>query len=72
MFAPKCRSVTISEQTHNTYIYIHDRHMYVYIYTLCIYISLEFTPSINVHVSVDVCMDVCIDIWIEKSQITEF
>ena len=43
--------------------------MYVYIYTLCIYISLEFTPSINVHVSVDVCMDVCIDIWIEKSQI---
>ena len=46
--------------------------MYVYIYTLCIYISLEFTPSINVHVSVDVCMDVCIDIWIEKSQITEF
>jgi hypothetical protein len=39
----------------------------MYIYILCIYISLEKVhTSINLHVCVDVCMNVCMDIWIEK------
>ena len=71
MFAPKCRSVTISEQTPIIHICTADTCVciYRYTYTVCLHVfGKKFNPSINVHVSVDLCMDICIDIWIEKQK----
>ena len=56
MIAPKCRWVTISEQTHIIPIYTtQTTHVYIYIHIVYLHIFWKkFKLSMNVHVRVDV------------------